>query len=295
MLLSRSSFPCNVATPAMSTVGIQDAMIVSRRTGNNRPSSVPYCLRFQIPSWSTAVTPRPSFALRRYPPLSPLLSLSGSLRSFWRRDGGRTDGRTERGPAQQTGNVRVPSDFVAYTSLPPVRSRMRGTIAGHRRESSSAATLHPTLFVSATVLSLCLSAARKPKPRRAKRKLKTTAPRARIQRLNFISRNSTNPRSSPQLHHRQVSARCFWNYPRGFADGTSGLTIEHSATDGGWYSSESRAFFAPCFRANNLQTGSRRRRRRRRRRRSGGGRRIAPRLITRLESNVKWPVQIYDR
>jgi len=204
-------------------------MIVSRRTGNNRPSSVPYCLRFQIPSWSIAVTPRPSFALRRYPPLSPLLSLSVSLRSFWRRDGGRTDGRTERGPAQQTGNVRVPSDFVAYTSLPPARSRMRGTIAGHHRGSSPRVVIGSDAAANVVserdVLSLCPfegePATRKAKPRRAKRKLKTTTsttttttttPRARIQRLNFISRTCTgfsNPRPPLRLYHRhRVSARC---------------------------------------------------------------------------------------
>lgn len=68
---------------------------------------------------------RRSFATQtRYPPLSPL-SVSLSLSSFLSvrsgvADGGRTDGRTavpNEDQRRQTANVRVPSDFVAHTSL----------------------------------------------------------------------------------------------------------------------------------------------------------------------------------
>jgi len=168
----------------------------------------------------------PSVVIPRYPHYCPSPFLS--VRS---------------GVATEDGRTAVPNEDqrsrLGTSECPPTSSRThpsclhdrgcavpsRVIIAGHRRESSSAATLPPTSFVSATVLSLCLSegepATRKAKPPRAKRKLKTTtttttttttaAPRARIQRLNFISQTSTgfsNPQPPPRLYRRRVSARC---------------------------------------------------------------------------------------
>lgn len=96
-------------------------------------------------------------------PFIPTMSLSVSLRSFWRRDGERTAVPNED-QRSRLGNVRVPSDFVAYTSLPPARiARMlsRVIIASRHRQSRShdCALRQRRRYVCrssrATIVSLC--------------------------------------------------------------------------------------------------------------------------------------------
>lgn len=170
-------------------------------------------------------------SLFRPPSLSPryphYVSLSVSLRSFWRRDGGRTDGRAERGPAaQQTGNVRVPSDFVAYTSLLPCT--VADAVASHHRGSRftiarvGCNVLHPIprlSFVNAIVsLRVCESEGTR-ETRRAEERNGNWKRRRRREsgsrdtlwtssRAEIVRNSPRRAPGFPRLYHRWVSARC---------------------------------------------------------------------------------------
>lgn len=94
------------------------------------PSTIPYCLRFP----DSLMVLRRSSAHRRYPPFSPLalpFPLILSLRSFWRRDGGRTDVACRAVPNEDQRSTRA----AGTSECPPTSSRTHPTLRRSRLPS----------------------------------------------------------------------------------------------------------------------------------------------------------------
>lgn len=187
------------------------------------PSTIPYCLRFP----DSLMVLRRSSAHRRCPPFSPLalpFPLILSLRSFWRRDGGRTDVACRAVPNEDQRSTRA----AGTSECPPTSSRTHPTLRRSRLPSVArccesrygipyayaggntrqavpwrmSLSIHPSIarrWIRLVILRLSEKARSLSQSRRrgggeeAKRKLKTTVRQSdrrtwARERLNFIPR-----------------------------------------------------------------------------------------------------------
>lgn len=186
------------------------------------PSTIPYCLRFPD---SLAILCRSS-AHRHFPP-SPSFSLSHSVRSSVATEEGRgVLCRTRTSAAQSSWNVRVPSDFVAYTSLPAeiatisdvLRLALRDRTHTRTGTSGTHTSLHLSVYHS-LVDTLCDTATVRESPlafaatRGGKTEIENDG--AAIRPVDRRERNWTSfraelrssPSSFSRLHRHGISSR----------------------------------------------------------------------------------------